>query len=65
MQNIINNLVSGIIIVFEKPIKVGDVIKIDADIAGKVESINIRSTTIKTFERTTAIILILGSWRVT
>ena len=56
MQNIINNLVSGIIIVFEKPIKVGDVIKIDADIAGKVESINIRSTTIKTFERTTAII---------
>jgi small-conductance mechanosensitive channel len=56
MQNIINNLVSGIIIIFEKPIKIGDIIKIDADIAGKVESINIRSTTIKTFERTTVII---------
>jgi len=56
MQNIINNLVSGIIIIFERPIKVGDIIKIDADILGKVESISIRSTKIKTFDRTTVIV---------
>ena len=56
MQNIINNLVSGIIIIFERPMRVGDIIKIDSDILGKVESINIRSTKIKTFDRTTVIV---------
>ena len=47
MQNIINNLVSGIIIFFEKPIKIGDVITLDKEIAGKVEKISIRSTSDK------------------
>ncbi len=56
MQNIINNLVSGIIIFFEKPIKIGDIIKLNGDIGGTVESINIRSTVIKTFDRTTVVV---------
>ncbi|ODS30765.1 MAG: hypothetical protein SCARUB_04127 [Candidatus Scalindua rubra] len=56
MQNIINNLVSGIIIFFEKPIKVGDVITIDKDIAGKVEKISIRSTVVNTFDRKTVVV---------
>ena len=56
MQNIINNLVSGIIIFFEKPIKIGDVITIDKDIAGKVEKISIRSTSVKTFDRKTVVV---------
>ncbi|MDR4505111.1 MAG: mechanosensitive ion channel [Candidatus Scalindua sp.] len=56
MQNIINNLVSGIIILFERPIKIGDVINIQGDIGGTVENISIRSTTIKTFDRTTAVV---------
>ncbi|MGR3302270.1 MAG: mechanosensitive ion channel domain-containing protein [Candidatus Scalindua sp.] len=56
MQNIINNFVSGIIIFFEKPIKVGDVITIDKEIAGKVEKISIRSTVVKTFDRKTVVV---------
>jgi small-conductance mechanosensitive channel len=56
MQNIINNLVSGIIIFFEKPIKIGDVITLDNDIAGKVEKISIRSTVVKTFDRKTVVV---------
>ncbi len=56
MQNIINNLVSGIIIFFEKPIRIGDVITVDKDIAGKVEKISIRSTAVKTFDRKTVVV---------
>ncbi|MCP4252573.1 MAG: mechanosensitive ion channel [Candidatus Scalindua sp.] len=56
MQNIINNLVSGIIIFFEKPIKIGDVITLDKEIAGRVEKISIRSTAVKTFDRKTVVV---------
>jgi len=56
MQNIINNLVSGIIIFFEKPIKIGDVITLNKEIAGKVEKISIRSTMINTFDRKTVVV---------
>ena len=56
MQNIINNFVSGIIIFFEKPIKVGDIVTLDKEIAGKVEKISIRSTVVKTFDRKTVVV---------
>ncbi|MFQ5963029.1 MAG: mechanosensitive ion channel domain-containing protein [Candidatus Scalinduaceae bacterium] len=56
MQNIISNLVSGIIIFFEKPIRIGDVITLDKDIAGKVEKISIRSTVVSTFDRKTVVV---------
>lgn len=55
MQNIINNLVSGIIILFERPIKVGDAVSVD-NIKGIVESISIRSTVIKAYDRTSVIV---------
>lgn len=47
LQNIVNNLISGIIILFERPIKVGDRVEI-GDIQGNVTQIKIRSTTIVT-----------------
>ena len=56
MQNIIGNLVSGIIIFFEKPIKIGDIITLDKELAGKVEKISIRSTMITTFDRKTVVV---------
>jgi small-conductance mechanosensitive channel len=56
MQNIISNLVSGIIIFFEKPIKIGDIITLDKELAGKVEKISIRSTMINTFDRKTVVV---------
>src|SRR5690606_29240061 len=45
LQNITNNLVSGIVILFERPIKVGDRIEV-GDISGDVINISLRSTTI-------------------
>ncbi|MEN3367711.1 MAG: potassium-dependent mechanosensitive channel [Burkholderiales bacterium] len=43
LQNIVNNFVSGLIILFERPIKVGDTIQID-DIIGRVQHIGIRAS---------------------
>jgi len=47
LQNILNNFVSGIILLFERPIRVGDVIQMD-DVTGTIEHIGIRATTLKT-----------------
>jgi len=46
LQNIMNNFVSGIILLFERPVKVGDVVQIDANTVGKVERIGIRASVI-------------------
>ena len=47
LQNIINNFVSGLILLFERPIKVGDVIQLDST-EGFVEQIGIRASVIRT-----------------
>ncbi|MBB2482747.1 mechanosensitive ion channel [Bacillus sp. APMAM] len=47
LQNIASNFISGVIILFERPIKVGDRVLID-NIIGDVEKINMRATIIKT-----------------
>ena len=47
LQNVINNFVSGLILLFERPVKVGDTIRIGAD-TGVIEHIDIRATTIRT-----------------
>lgn len=49
MQNIINNFVSGVILVFEKPFKVGDYVEL-ADKKGQVLQIGIRASTLMTDE---------------
>jgi potassium efflux system protein len=43
MQNIVNNFVSGIILIFEKPFQIGDFIEL-ADRKGKIQDIGIRSS---------------------
>jgi len=47
LQNIINNFVSGLILLFERPIKVGDMIEV-SDKVGEVRSIGIRASVIRT-----------------
>jgi small-conductance mechanosensitive channel len=49
LQNIINNLVSGIVLAFEKPMQIGDVIEIGGHI-GTVKEIGIRSSKITTYD---------------
>ena len=47
LQNIVNNLVSGLILAFEKPINIGDTIEVDG-ISGVMKEIGIRSSKILT-----------------
>jgi potassium-dependent mechanosensitive channel len=47
LQNVINNFVSGLILLFERPIKVGDVIEVGGNV-GEVTRIGIRASVIRT-----------------
>ena len=49
LQNIFNNLVSGFILLFERPIKIGDTVEV-GELIGQVKSIGIRSSKIRTFD---------------
>jgi small-conductance mechanosensitive channel len=55
LQNIVNNLVSGVILAFEKPIRIGDLIDVGTR-SGTVQEIGIRSSTITTFDGAEVII---------
>ena len=55
LQNIFNNLVSGIILVFEKPLQVGDTIEV-GQLVGVVKTIGIRASTIRTFDGSEVIV---------
>jgi small-conductance mechanosensitive channel len=49
LQNIFNNMVSGLILAFERPIKVGDTVQVGT-LTGVVKSIGFRSSTIRSFD---------------
>ena len=55
LQNIVNNFVSGIIILFERPIKEGDWVVIN-DQEGIVRHIRIRATELETFDNASILI---------
>jgi len=55
LRNIIANFVSGIIMVFERPIQIGDTIEVDKTM-GTVQCIGARSSTVKTFDGSEVII---------
>jgi potassium efflux system protein len=55
LQNIFNNLISGIILAFERPINEGDIIEL-GELMGIVKEIGIRSSIIKTYDGSEVIV---------
>ena len=55
LRNIIANFVSGIIMVFERPIQIGDTIEVDSTM-GKVMSIGTRASAVQTFDGSEVIV---------
>jgi potassium efflux system protein len=55
LQNIVNNVVSGIVMVFEKPIQVGDLIEVSGK-TGTVRSMGIRASKILTLDGSEVIV---------
>jgi small-conductance mechanosensitive channel len=64
LQAIVNNFVSGLILLFERPIKVGDMIEVGTDV-GEVKELGLRATIVQTFDNAEIVIpnsqLITGS----
>lgn len=48
MQNITSNFISGLILLFERPVRAGDVVDVNGDM-GVVEDIKLRTTHVRTF----------------
>lgn len=48
LQNVVNNLVSGFILIFERSVQVGDTIQL-SDVSGKVTQIGLRASRLRTF----------------
>ncbi|GGA85430.1 mechanosensitive ion channel family protein [Puia dinghuensis] len=55
LQNIVNNFVSGIILIFDRPVRIGDTVEL-GDKRGRVKEIGIRSSTLLTDEGAEVII---------
>ncbi len=55
LQNVTSNFISGLIVLFERPISVGDRVEV-SNIEGDVQEINIRSTKVKTLDNISIIV---------
>lgn len=55
LQNIANNFISGVIILLERPIQVGDFVEL-GELTGTVERVGLRSTEISTLDRVAIIV---------
>lgn len=55
LQNVTSNFIAGLILLFERPITVGDMVSVEGQV-GKVLQINIRTTIIETGDRVSIIV---------
>jgi potassium efflux system protein len=55
LQSIVNNLVSGLILLFERPVRVGDYVELSGKWA-EIRKIGLRATTVQTFDQADVII---------
>ena len=55
LQNILSNFISGLILLAERPIAIGDRVEVDG-VAGRVRQINLRSTTVVTSDNISIIV---------
>ncbi|PKL47493.1 MAG: hypothetical protein CVV42_12890 [Candidatus Riflebacteria bacterium HGW-Riflebacteria-2] len=55
LQNIVNNFASGLILLFERSIKVGDVVQINGE-WGLIKNLGLRATVVETFDRSELIV---------
>jgi len=56
LQSIVNNFVCGIIILFEKSLRIGDFVELADGLLGEVREINIRSTLLRTLDNADIIV---------
>jgi len=49
LQDIVKNFVSGLILIFERPIRIGDAVQVE-ELSGRVKHIGLRSSIIKTWQ---------------
>ncbi len=56
LQHLFNDVVSGLILLFDRSIKIGDVIEVKEDVVGKVSSINLRTSILITRDEIEVII---------
>ncbi len=55
LQAIVNNFVGGLILLFERPIKVGDTIQVGTEL-GEVKNLGLRATIIQTFDNSEIVV---------
>jgi potassium-dependent mechanosensitive channel len=55
LQNVVNNFVSGLILLFERPVRVGDTVEIGEE-WGTIKKIGLRSTVVVTFSQSELIV---------
>jgi small-conductance mechanosensitive channel len=55
LQNVVNNFVSGLILLFERPVQVGDAVQLP-DLSGEIRRIGIRASMVRTWEGAEVII---------